>query len=201
MTINEAIDRLRQRQVVPLFATGIWDRDLDFALRDAKVEELFHGLEIRDPHMAACAVAGLHLWNDNFTLSHNLCQGINTPTGGYWHGLCHCREGHEGQGLEHNLWNANYWFKQVGTHPAYDAVYRSALHVLDSGGANFPWITEAANTLRSRKGWDPALFIEWVGQADAQTLTTQAQVVLEEIQWREMDLLVDWCIRQAVEQP
>lgn len=198
MDIQQAVDRLRERQPLPLFVSQVWDKDLDFRLRDAGVEGLFRGVSVRDPHMAAGAVAGLFLWNDNFTFSHNLCQGIQTQTGSYWHGLCHRREGHQGEGLERNLWNAKYWFRQVGQHPAFDAVYRSALSVLDTGGAELPWIGQASETLRARRSWDPALFIDWVREADAQAIPAEAQEVLQEIQWREIDLLVDWCRRQAV---
>jgi hypothetical protein len=198
MDIQQAVNRLRERQPLPLFVSETWDRDLDFQLREAGVEGLFSGVSIRDPHMAACAVAGLYLWNDNFTMSHNLCQGIRTETGSYWHGLCHRREGHAGEGVERNLWNAKYWFRQVGEHPAFDAVCRSALSVLDTGASGFPWMTRAADALREQRKWAPELFIDWVEQADAQNLPTEAQALLEEIQWREIDLLVDWCSRKAV---
>jgi hypothetical protein len=197
MNIQEAVDRLRERPHVPLFTAEIWDKNVDFALREGQVEGLFADAKIVDPHMAACAVAGLHLWNDNFTFSHNLCQGIQTQTGSYWHGLCHRREGHQGEGMERNLWNAKYWFRQVGSHPAFDTVYRTALGVLD-GASGFAWSAETADSLRAARKWDPALFIDWVGEANGEALPTQAREVLEEIQWREIDLLVDWCYRQAI---
>jgi hypothetical protein len=197
MEFQHAVERLRERSPLPLFVTQPWDDELDEALRSAGPEELFPDLSIRDPGMAACALAGLHLWNDNFNAAHNLCQGIKTQTGSYWHGLCHRREGHRGEGLESNLSNARYWFRQTGDHPAFDAVYRSALNVLDNAGSGFRWATEAAGLLRSRRRWDPFALIDWFAQADAQTVSTQTQTLLEEIQWREIDLLVDWCVQQA----
>ncbi|HEU4752193.1 MAG TPA: hypothetical protein VFU47_03715, partial [Armatimonadota bacterium] len=160
MTIQEAVDRLRRRDHLPLFVSEVWDRDLDAALRDAKPEELFPGREIRDPRMAACALAGLHLWNDNFASSHNLSQGLATPTGSYWHGIAHRREGHAGEGLQANLANAKYWFRQVGDHPAFDPVYRAALNALD-GQVGFRWATETQDLLRARRRWDPFAFIDW----------------------------------------
>jgi len=199
VNIHEAIDRLRERTHVPLLAASVWDERLDAALRGADVEDLFGDAPLRKPQMAAAAVAGLHLWNDNFDAGHNICQGISSATGAYWHGLCHRREGHAGSGLASNLGNAKYWFRQVGDHPAFDPVYRSALTVLDNAGSGFRWATETANLLRERRKWDPMAFIDWVGQAEAQTLSTETQRLLEEIQWREIDLLVDWCVREAVE--
>jgi hypothetical protein len=198
MTIQDAIDRLRERTRMTLFAADVWDPELDARLKNASAEELFEGFRIGNPQMAACAIAGLHLWNDNFHASHNLCQGIDTQAGSYWHGLCHRREGHQGEGLSSNLSNARYWFRRVGEHPAFDAVYRSALGTLDGAGASFRWAEEAATQLRSHRRWDATVLIDWVGQADAHTLPAQAEELISEIQWREIDLLVDWCFQQAV---
>ena len=50
--------------------------------------------------------AGLLLWNDALDASHTLSQGIDNPTGAYWHGIMHRREG--------DLDNAGYWFRRVG---------------------------------------------------------------------------------------
>lgn len=197
MKIQEAINRLRTRTHVPMFANGVWDTDLGRRLRETELDELFDN-PIADAGMAACVLAGLHLWNDDFPASHNLCQGIHTVEGSYWHGLGHRREGHQGEGLDANLRNAKYWFRRVGEHPAYDLVYRSALEVLDTTGSGFRWATEAAATLRSAGHWDPNLLIDWFGQADRGVLSPQTQAILEEIQWREIDLLVDWCQVKAL---
>lgn len=199
MEFQEAVDRLRQRTHMPLFAGEVWDEDLDRALRAAEPETLFAGRTIRDARMAVAALAGLHLWNDNFEASHNICQGIESPTGSYLHGLCHRREGHVGSGLASNLQNARHWFRRVGDHPAFDMVYRSALTVLDNAGTGFRWATEAGATLRATRRWDPTALIDWIAQADAGTLSPQTQSLLEEIQWREIDLLVDWCVEHALE--
>jgi hypothetical protein len=199
MHIQEAIDRLRTRTHVPLFVPDRpWDADLDHRLRNASAEELFAGREVRDPQMAACAIAGLHLWNDNFTSSHKLCQGIPTPTGSYWHGIGHRREGHLGEGLQANLANAKYWFRRVDDHPAYDMVYRSAVNLLDGAAVGFSWAAEAGGLLRARHRWDPFVLVDWFAEAEAGTLAGPAAALLEEIQWREMALLVDWCLEQAL---
>lgn len=198
MKIQDAVDPLRERKHVPLFVAEVWDKSLDQALREASVEELFGGREIRDPRMAACALAGLHLWNDSFNASHNLCQGIDSTTGSYWHGLCHRREGHRGEGLASNLGNAKYWFRRVGDHPAFDAVYRSSIGVLEQSGTGFRWATEAAGQLHALHRWDPHRIVDWFGQCDSGVLSPQTQSLLEEMQWREIALLVDWCLTEAL---
>jgi hypothetical protein len=199
MNLQEAIDRLRERTRMPLFVVSVWDETLDEALQAAPPEELFEGFTVQNPQMGPAVLAGLHLWNDNWEASHNLLQVIKSPTGSYLHGLCHRREGHRGEGLASNLANAKYWFRQAGEHPVFDAVYRSALSVLDSGGVGFRWVTEAADQLRARRRWDPNTLIDWFAQADDGTLSSQTTSILEEIQWREIDLLVDWCAQQARE--
>jgi hypothetical protein len=198
MRFQEALERLRERTPMPLFVVQVWDQKLDTALRQAEPETLFAGRAIREPKVALAVLSGLHLWNDNFDAAHEICQGIRTATGSYWHGLCHRREGHRGDGLESNLSNAKYWFRQAGEHPAFDVVYRSALNVLDASGSGFRWTTEAGDMLRARGRWDPFAMIDWFGQVEAGTLSAPTAAVLEEIQWREIDLLVDWCVRQAL---
>lgn len=199
MTYQNIADRLRERSPVPLFAVRVWDNGVDAALHEATPETLFDGRPIRDAAAAVCVIAGLHLWNDNFAAAHNLCQGVATATGSYWHGLCHRREGHEGDGLAGNLRNAKYWFRQTGPHPAFEPVYRSTLSLLDNAGTGFRWATEAAGMLRAAQQWDPNAVIDWFAQAEAGTLSAESRSVLEEIQWREIDLLVDWCAREAVQ--
>jgi hypothetical protein len=58
--------------------------------------------------------SGLWLYVDALDRSHALSQGIETPTGSFWHGIMHRREGDFG--------NSHYWFRRAGRHPAMDAV-------------------------------------------------------------------------------
>lgn len=198
-TYIDILERLRARPGPPLLVEGPPDPEIAAALRGDRPEALFgEGRPLR-ADMAACVVAGLHLWNDDFDAAHTLCQGIATPTGSYWHGLCHRREGHRGRGLEENLANARYWFRRVGEHPAFAEVYPAAIRALEAAGPGMRWATEAASLLRARGSWDPFAFIDWVGQAEAGILSPPSRKLLEEIQRREMELLIDWCARQARE--
>jgi hypothetical protein len=198
MSYQELVERLRVRPAMPLFATQVWDESLQATLRDATPETLFPNRPVADPQAAAAMIAGLRLWNDDFAGAHNLCQGIQTPTGSYWHGLCHRREGHRGAGLESNLGNARHWFRQVGSHPAFDPVYRMAGEVLGGAGLGFRWATEAQALLEQRGQWDPYALIDWFGEVERGTLSHPTRALLEEIQWREIDLLTDWCAARAL---
>ncbi|MBI5092167.1 MAG: hypothetical protein HZB26_06930 [Candidatus Hydrogenedentes bacterium] len=67
---------------------------------------------LRAPALAGCEplAAALWLYVDDLARSHKVSQGIETPTGSYWHGIMHRREGDFG--------NSHYWFHRVGAHPA-----------------------------------------------------------------------------------
>jgi len=70
----------------------------------------------RDPAVAARPplVAGLWLYVDALEQSHGVSQGIKDPTGSFWHGIMHRREGDFG--------NSHYWFHKTGSHPAMAAI-------------------------------------------------------------------------------
>lgn len=52
--------------------------------------------------------AALWLYVDDLPRSHTISQGIDTPTGSFWHGIMHRREG--------DFSNSHYWFRKVGNH-------------------------------------------------------------------------------------
>lgn len=54
--------------------------------------------------------AGLWLYIDQLDRSHTISQGIKNPTGSFWHGIMHRREG--------DFSNSHYWFRNSGDHPA-----------------------------------------------------------------------------------
>ena len=198
MTYHDAVERLRERTEIPLFADAPWDEALGDAIRSMAPEELFPGKEIVDPQAGVAALIGLRLWNDEFAAAHNLAQGLDDATGSYWHALCHRREGHRDRGLEANLDNTRHWFRRVGRHPVYDEVYRAARNILGEAGYGFRWATEAQALLEQRGEWDPMVMVDWVDQVERGVLSPATRGLLEEIQWREIDALTDWCAQQAV---
>ena len=68
--------------------------------------------------MAACCIAGVWLLHDFLDESHTISQGIDTPSGSFWHAIMHRREG--------DFSNAKYWFRRVGQHPVFDALGQRA---------------------------------------------------------------------------
>ena len=67
---------------------------------------------LADPALVdrAALRAGLWLYVDELDRSHVISQGIDTPTGSFWHGIMHRREG--------DFSNSHYWFSNAGHHPA-----------------------------------------------------------------------------------
>lgn len=196
-SLTVLLDRLKSRPTPPLFAERPWDPDVSEALRSSSPEQRFDGRPIRDPQFAAAAIAGVFLLNDDFEGSHNLCQGLKSDTGSYWHGLCHRREGHIGSGLASNLGNAQYWFRQTGRHAAFPEVYRAAQAEFDASGAGFRWATEASGRLAARGEWDPGAMIDWFAEADRGVLSPSSADLIARIQWREMLTLLEFCLARA----
>jgi hypothetical protein len=96
-----------------------------------------------DPEMAACCLSGLWLYHDFLDESHRLSQEIETPSGSFWHGIMHRREG--------DYENAKYWFRRVGKHPAY-VVLRE---IVARGAADAP--SEARGLAAA---WEPFAFVD-----------------------------------------
>lgn len=65
-----------------------------------------------DPAVKAnpALAAGIWLYVDELDRSHAFSQAMEDPTGSFWHGIMHRREG--------DFSNSHYWFRQVGSHPA-----------------------------------------------------------------------------------
>jgi hypothetical protein len=108
-------------------------------LEAATVEAAFAGRGVVDPVMARAALAGVWLYHDFFDESHEISQAIETPTGGYWHGILHRREP--------DYDNARYWFRRVGGHPV------------------FPLLDHQAHRIGGGTRWDPFRFIDVCEQA------------------------------------
>jgi len=79
-----------------------------------KQTELVQAL-LRDPALANRPelATGLWLYVDDLGRSHTISQGIETPTGSYWHGIMHRREG--------DFSNSHYWIRRAAGHPLWQA--------------------------------------------------------------------------------
>ncbi len=170
----------------PLVPHGPHSEELRDRMKSIRPEAMFGETPIAQPRDAMAVLAGLHLWNDALADSHSLAQGIETPTGSYWHGIMHRREP--------DYTNAKHWFERVGDHPVYAALYQDALEILDADGG--PWATRTAERLRSHGRWDPIAMVDWCHVAE--TDEHSGYGLLEEIQMREIEHLLRHSFRAAV---
>ncbi len=103
-----------------------------------------------------CVESGLLLLWDFLDDSHEISQtmeGKGSPrTADYWHGIMHRREPDAG--------NASYWFRRVGSHPAFDHLGLQLLAWMRELKASPEMLQLAESRLLKGKSLDPFALIE-----------------------------------------
>jgi hypothetical protein len=125
---------------------------------------------------ATAAMAGLWLYFSCFEEAHELVSKSESRECELWHAILHRQEPDAG--------NAAYWFRKVGTHPAYSKIAQAATRVVEK-------IPRAEFRLGK---WDPFAFIAFCERARTQPGSSQEQAALE-IQRAEWQILFDYCAR------
>jgi hypothetical protein len=155
-------------------------RPLLAAMTDAT---LFAPHAVSDAQMAAACRAALWLYHDFLREAHTTSQGIDTTSGGYWHGLMHRREP--------DFENARYWFRRVGAHPVFEPLRAAAAELAADAHA-------AATFLATQSRWDPFAFIDLCEASH--TGRGPCELLCRQIQQSEWELLFDYCYRAAIGQ-
>jgi len=173
-----------RRPLLPLAPEGPADRTADEAIGKLQAEA-------GDDPDAQAVVSGLLLWNGNLDRSHTISQGIENPTGSYWHGIMHRMEG--------DYWNSKYWFRRVGRHPAMSRLHGAARDLLASfrPGAGAPEADRLIGKLAAAGEWEPFLFVDAVEAQVQGRGSDGARALLEELQHLEMAVLLKYCLERV----
>jgi len=137
-----------------------------------------------DARMETCCVSGVWLLHDYLDESHKLSQDIDMPSGSFWHGILHRREG--------DFSNAKYWFRRVGRHDAFDFLGQRAGELAAIRGD-----AAAVQQLTPEGAWDPLAFVDLCQSVVRGGDKRHLELCLD-IQQVEWELLFDYCYRAAV---
>lgn len=177
--LGELLDPNRQEDLGP----GRPNVQIYTCLETLTPEKAFSQTGIADREMAKACLTGLWLHHNYLDQAHTISQSIKTPTGSFWHGIMHRREG--------DYSNAKYWFRRTGDHPIFLTLARRAV-------ATSVWndSRDTRTVLTSSKSWDPCTFVDLcrnslAGRSDIKHFCQKMQSL-------EWDLLFDFCYRQAV---
>jgi hypothetical protein len=137
-----------------------------------------------DAKMAQCCLAAVWLVHDYLDESHEISQRIDTPSGSFWHGILHRREG--------DYANAKYWFRRVGRHDMLDYIGQRAAELAAIRGD-----TVAIQKLTASGPFDPLAFVD-LCQSEIRSGSSKHLDLCLDIQQVEWELLFDYCYRAAI---
>jgi hypothetical protein len=136
-------------------------------------ERMWPAGSVIDREMGAACRSGLWLLHDFLDESHRLSQEIETPTGSFWHGIMHRREG--------DFSNAKYWFRRVGSHAVFDALAESASRLVAESGTT----DRAALQLAEQPTWNPMRFVDLCqGAVERRSENEQLCRRIQQQEWR-----------------
>jgi len=178
-----AISPLTKPAALPPLDSGEPDNAVFGALQGLTIEKAFDGQKVKDKSMAQCCLSGLWLLHGYLDRSHQISQQVGSPTGSYWHGIMHRRDGDYG--------NSKYWFRRVGNHVIWKQLALDAARTMNESGK----AGKHAVTLKSSV-WDPYSFVDLCKEFAG--TSTEMETRLQEVQMREWELLFAYTYAKAL---
>jgi hypothetical protein len=174
---------LLEEERLNVLGPGTPNNHVHAQLNSLDIHSAFAPSAVVNENMARACLAGVWLYHDFLDESHRISQEIPTPTGSYWHGILHRREG--------DFWNSKYWFRRVGEHPVFESLHREAARFVSEND-----LEQSAVFLTKQTAWDPFAFVD-LCEAQANT-QSPVEMLCRRIQQQEWDLLFDYCYRKAI---
>lgn len=144
--VSTEIKALLVTETLPALGPEVRPTALGEAALLAKLETLFRNTRIAASKQELIR-ALLLLWHDHLAASHQISQSIENADGSFIHAIMHRREP--------DYWNAKYWWRRVGSHPAFPEIARRVGDFLKAQGA-----TALTPKLLPKGSWDACHFVD-----------------------------------------
>jgi hypothetical protein len=178
------VERLEDHESLPeLQPTGSYDSDLAEEISETETVDLFMPIGVKDTDAAAAVKAGILLWNDDLKMSHEICQGLETIEGSYWHGIMHRREG--------DFSNAKHWFAKVVDHPVYQKMFDNAATLAEEIIPATDQLKFHSSAMQRVGKWSPEGFVDWCESAANDSVDKACEYFFKKLQIEEIRLLID----------
>jgi hypothetical protein len=158
------------------------DKAMRAALENATLSTAFAHAKVVDRDMANCCMAGVWLLHDFLDESHTISQDVHSPSGSFWHGVMHRREG--------DYSNAKYWFNRVGSHEVFSELPARIGAIADDSSTK-----SLAVRLTSRGPFDAFAFVDMCQSAHRSGAAAEA--FCRRVQQAEWERLFAHCYRHA----
>jgi hypothetical protein len=157
----------------PTSRPGVWSE----ATITSELATLFKSASLPEERQDLIRAVTL-LWHDHLEAAHEIAQGVDNPHGAFVHGIMHRREPDYG--------NAAYWFRRVGTHPAFPMIAREVSQLAKGKEA-----TNWKQQLIKNESWDPFAFIDACARVAGKTSADADRQFLREVQRIEFEALLE----------